>query len=223
VDEALYGGGVVLELACIRSAILESDLGSPQGAVIGELHQSAIADGDTEDVRGQVLEGGLSIADRLAVDDPILLPDLWRYLSKGGRLFEEVEEFGTEEFGKGFNWQEEIVVSWQPGLPCLRQCRTVRAANTGGTNGARRQAQVSLVEGFACLGRYRRPGQGNGHVGGKPGCGSRCGARPPCRSDRRRNGDLGLIFVLLLPKPGRGRGRRIFDFGWRPHAILLGG
>ena len=34
-----------------------------------------------------------------AMDDPILLPNLWRYLSKGGRLFEEVEEFGTEEFG----------------------------------------------------------------------------------------------------------------------------
>jgi len=111
---------------------LESDLGSPQGAVIGELHQSAIADsipfgdGDTEDVRGQVLEGRLSIADRHAVDNPILLPDLWRYLSKGGRLFEEVEEFGTEEFGKGFNWQEEIVVRGQPGLPCLRQCRRHR-------------------------------------------------------------------------------------------------
>jgi hypothetical protein len=45
-----------------------------------------------------------------AVDDPILEPDFWRYLSKGGRSFEEVEEFGAEEFGKGFDWQEEIIV-----------------------------------------------------------------------------------------------------------------
>ena len=82
---------------------MESDLGSPQGAVIGELHQSAVADGDTEDVRGQVLEGRLSIADRLAMDDPILLPNLWRYLSKGGRLLEEVEEFGAEQFGEGLD------------------------------------------------------------------------------------------------------------------------
>lgn len=76
MDEAFHRSGAGLELACIRSAILKSDLGSPQGTVIGELHQSAVADGDTEDVRGQVLEGRLSIADRLAMDDPILLPNL---------------------------------------------------------------------------------------------------------------------------------------------------
>jgi len=125
VDEAFHRSGAGLELSCIRSAILESDLGSSQGAVIGELHQSAVADGDTEDVRGQVLEGGLSIADRLAVDDPILLPDLWRYLSKGGRLFEEVEEFGAEQLGEGLDRQEEVIVSWQPGLPSRKDIGTM--------------------------------------------------------------------------------------------------
>ncbi len=116
VDEAIHGGGAGLEQACIGSAILESDLRSLRAAVIGELYQATIADGDTIDVRGQVFDGRLSITDRLAVDDPILEPDLWRYPSKGGRLFEEVEEFGTEEFGKGFDRQEEIIVRGQPGL-----------------------------------------------------------------------------------------------------------
>jgi hypothetical protein len=66
VDEAIHGGGAGLEQACIGSAILESNLRSLQAAVIGELYQAAIADGDTVDVMSQVPQGRLSITDRLA-------------------------------------------------------------------------------------------------------------------------------------------------------------
>ena len=43
--------------------------------VVFEFDQAAVADGDPEDVRSQILEGSAAVADRFAVDHPNLLPN----------------------------------------------------------------------------------------------------------------------------------------------------
>lgn len=116
VDEGFDRSGVRFELAGIGSAVQKSDLGSIQAAVVGEANQAAIGNGDTVDIRSKVLEGGLSAANRFAVDDPILLPDLGRHLMEEWRDSQVVEEFGPEQFGEDFDRQEEVVVGRQPGM-----------------------------------------------------------------------------------------------------------
>jgi hypothetical protein len=54
--------------------------------VVLQHDQAPVADGHTEDIRGQVLQGGAAIPHRLAVHHPILLPNLRRYLSQLGRF-----------------------------------------------------------------------------------------------------------------------------------------
>ena len=69
MDELFSREGAELDLAGIGRSVAKGDL------VVFELDQAAVADGDAEDVGSQVLEGSTSIADRFAMDDPILLPD----------------------------------------------------------------------------------------------------------------------------------------------------
>jgi hypothetical protein len=52
VDEFFGGKGTQPESAGVRSAIAKSDL------IVLQFDQAAVADGDAEDIRGQVLEGG---------------------------------------------------------------------------------------------------------------------------------------------------------------------
>jgi hypothetical protein len=72
VDELIGGEGTKLVPAGIGRAVTEGDL------VVFEFDQAAVADGDAEYVRSQILESSATIADRFAVNDPILLPDIGR-------------------------------------------------------------------------------------------------------------------------------------------------
>ena len=76
VDKLFSGEGAQPKLSGVRSALAEGDL------IVLQLDQAAVADGDTEDIRGHVLEGGTTITHRLAMNNPILLPQLHRYLGK---------------------------------------------------------------------------------------------------------------------------------------------
>ena len=42
-----------------------------------EAHETVVGDGDLEDIRGEVGEGGVSVVPRLTVDVPRDAPDLW--------------------------------------------------------------------------------------------------------------------------------------------------
>ena len=109
MNEVFGGEGAELDLAGIGRAVAKGDL------VVFELDQTAVADGDAEDVGSQVLEGGAAVADRFTVDDPILLPDGgWDSVGKFGSL-ESMKEFGPEDPGEGFDWEKKVMVGRQPG------------------------------------------------------------------------------------------------------------
>ncbi len=69
VDELIGGEGTEFDLAGSGRAVTKGDL------VVFELDQTAVADGDSKDVRSQILEGSAAVANRYAVDHPLLLPD----------------------------------------------------------------------------------------------------------------------------------------------------
>jgi hypothetical protein len=108
MDELFGGEGAELELSSIGRAVAKGDL------VVFELDQAAVADGNPEDVRSQVLEGSASIANRFAVDDPLLLPDGGGDIVGEAEFLEGVKEFGLEDPGEGFDWEQEVMVGRQP-------------------------------------------------------------------------------------------------------------
>jgi hypothetical protein len=110
VDELFGGEGAELGLSGIGGAITESDL------IVLQIDQAAVADGDAEDVRGQVLHCGAAIADWFAVDNPLLFPNVRGDGVSEGGLVEGVEELGSEDLGEGFHGQQEILLCRQPGL-----------------------------------------------------------------------------------------------------------
>ncbi len=109
VDELIGGEGAELDLAGSGRAVAKGDL------VVFEFDQAAVADGDPEDVRSQILEGSAAIADRFAVDHPLLLPDSSRDIVGEAGFLEGVMEFGPEDFGEGFDREQEVMVGRQPG------------------------------------------------------------------------------------------------------------
>jgi len=74
-----------------------------------------VADGDAEDIGGEVFEGGLAASDGDNVYHPALAPDLPLDLMKQPGLLEQVSELGAEDLGQGF-FRQEVVVSGRS--PC---------------------------------------------------------------------------------------------------------
>jgi hypothetical protein len=109
VDELFGGESAERGLAGIGRAVAKGDL------IVFEFYQAAVADGDPEDVGSQVLEGSAAIADRFAVDDLLLLPDGGRdIVGKAGSL-KSAKEFGPEDLGESLDWEQEVMVSSEPG------------------------------------------------------------------------------------------------------------
>jgi len=64
-----------------------------------ELEEAVVAEGHAEDIGSEIFQGGLAAADRLTIDDPILVPDLRGQLGVEGSFLEGVTELGAEDFG----------------------------------------------------------------------------------------------------------------------------
>ena len=109
VDELFGREGAEHDPAGSGRAVTKGDL------VVFEFYQAAVADGDPEDVGSQVLEGSAAVADRFAVDDPILLPDSGRDIVGEAGSLESVMEFGPKDFGEGLDWKQEMMVGREPG------------------------------------------------------------------------------------------------------------
>jgi hypothetical protein len=109
MDELFGGESAEGGLAGSGRAVTKGDL------VVFEFDQAAIADGDPEDVGSQVFKGSTATANRFAVNDPILFPDFGGDgIGKAGSL-KGVMEFGPEDFGEGFDWEQEMMVGREPG------------------------------------------------------------------------------------------------------------
>ena len=109
MDEFFGGEGAELDLAGIGRAVAKGDL------VVFEFDQAAVADGDSEDVGSEILESSAAVADRFAMDDPVLFPDAGRDIVGEARFLQGVEEFGLEDSGEGFDREQEVRVGRQPG------------------------------------------------------------------------------------------------------------
>ena len=75
VNELFSRERAVFELAGLGSSILESDQGRFHAARVHHFGETAIANGHAVDIRSQIFESGLSVANRLAVHHPIFVPD----------------------------------------------------------------------------------------------------------------------------------------------------
>src|SRR5215211_6157404 len=74
-----------------------------------QLQDPVVANGHPENVRGQILQGVQTRADRFTVHNPLLLPDLRRDARITISASQRLLEFATKNFGEGAHWQEEIV------------------------------------------------------------------------------------------------------------------
>ena len=95
VEEFFSGEGAQPKLAGVGSPIAKSDL------IILQLDQAAVADGDEEDIRSQVLEGGTTITHWLAMNNPILLLHFGGYVCPERRLLQGLPELAPEDH-RGF-------------------------------------------------------------------------------------------------------------------------
>ena len=109
MDELFCGEGAELVLVGIGRAVAKSDL------IVFELDQAAVADGNPKDVRGEILEGRATIANRFAVDNPLLLPDSVRDIVGQAEFLKGVVELGLEDSGERFDWQQKVMAGRQPG------------------------------------------------------------------------------------------------------------
>ena len=117
LDEVLHGESTGFELAGVGGAVLESELGSFHAATVMDGEQAPVADGDAVDVRGQILESSLPIADLFAIDNPFSPPDLGRDVGVEGGSAQSALEGSAEQLGEGLHMQEEVFAGGQPRLP----------------------------------------------------------------------------------------------------------
>ena len=97
-DEVLAGDRDVLQLVCLVVAIVEGNL-----TVVDRI-DPAVADRDAMDVASEVGEHHLPVSCALAVDDPVLLPNLRRRVFEQASSAQAVTELALEdraESGRG--------------------------------------------------------------------------------------------------------------------------
>jgi hypothetical protein len=94
--------------------VSESDLS------IIQLEDTSIGERHTEDVGRKIFERPQSIAHRLAVNDPILRPDLLGDLVEPFCIPQCIPELGPKEDGQGFHREKERFPAGNPGLSIVR-------------------------------------------------------------------------------------------------------
>jgi len=89
---------------------------SEEYGIVLDLQDSAVGDGDAEDIGGEVLDRVRAISHSLGVDIPGDVPDLGADLVQEPCLFHFVAELGSEEDGQSFDGEEEVEVGGVPGV-----------------------------------------------------------------------------------------------------------
>src|SRR6202035_1984685 len=97
-----------LELVSGRLFVRESYL------AVFQFTQAVIADGDAEDVRGEILKGLGARADRFGVDHPVFAPDARLDLGEELGLFQRVAKLGAEDGGERFDRNQKVFAGRAP-------------------------------------------------------------------------------------------------------------
>jgi len=84
--------------------------------IVFHLQDSAVGDGDAEDIGGEVLDRVRAVSHGLGVDDPGHVPKLGADLAQEPCLFHLIPELDSEEDGEGFDREEEVEVGGMPGV-----------------------------------------------------------------------------------------------------------
>ena len=119
LDEMLHGEGARLELPRVGEAVLEGDLGCLQATTLIDGEQTPVAKGNTVDVRCQIFESSLPIADWFAMHNPLSSPDFWGDLCVECGFAQGALEGSAKQFGEGFHRQEEVFACRQPGISII--------------------------------------------------------------------------------------------------------
>ena len=88
---------------------------------IFQFQDAVVADGNPENVSGEVLHGGSSIADRLRVHNPVLLPDGFGNVIEEIGLSQSLSELCAKDLGEGLHREEEVFSPRQPVLSIQSQ------------------------------------------------------------------------------------------------------
>jgi len=87
----------------------------PEGdLVLGQLDEAAIADADAKQVVGQIGSRFDTVANGLAVDDPLFVPDSGWHVSQETSFLQAGAELGAKETGQWFDMHKEMVAGVQP-------------------------------------------------------------------------------------------------------------
>jgi hypothetical protein len=98
LKELLDRKRTLFELTSIGSAVLKCNLRIFHGTAVVKSKPTAIADGDAMDIGSQILEGSLTICNRLAMNNPILHPNLGRDLVKEFQFLQSAPEGSPKQF-----------------------------------------------------------------------------------------------------------------------------
>ena len=174
-----------------------------------------VAEGDAEDVGGEIFQGGLAGADRLTVDDPVLFPGLRGHLGVEGSFLEGVAELGAEDFAQSLDGHQKSWGVW-PGAtgPRQRDRRRGRDSGCGDGSGDRGSRFVRRRRGRAD--HRQSADRGRASAGPRPRCetrgyksasggGERVGASGSGKVKVTRKWVTGKSSVLLASQPGGGR------------------
>jgi hypothetical protein len=100
-DELLGVEGAGLECASVGGAVAEGNL------AIGQAANTPVGDSDAKDVRSQVAYSLETVANRLAVDNPIFVPHIRGDVGKqvGSSFAQGVAELGAKDDGESLDGQ----------------------------------------------------------------------------------------------------------------------
>ena len=110
-DELLGGEGAGFPVAGGAVTVAKGDL------ALLEFEDTVVGESDPEDIRGQILEGGLARADRLTMDDPVLSPD------RGGNLVDQISlakaarNLARKRRERGLTWTKKALRARRQACP----------------------------------------------------------------------------------------------------------
>src|SRR6266496_1232146 len=108
MDEVFCSQGTTFFCTRVGGAVAKRDSATFQ------LEETVVAQGDAENVRGEILQRIETGAHAFTMDDPILLPNVGRNMSITMGATQSLLQFATENSGEGTHRQQEVLTCRNP-------------------------------------------------------------------------------------------------------------